>query len=155
MTAETFRIYSAPFTAGPPNGCVPREELVEETEIEIAEGGRVNGRSRWCKPDGTDPSPCFSGFSAGPSYAHGYRKTRDEAAALGRPDLDTLGFEWECYESRKFGSEWHRVAVYNRSGVTPHAVAAWLRAQAALPSAEREVAWSWSGGRLTLAVRAA
>lgn len=69
---RSFRILSAPFSAGPPNGCVPRETVREETEIELFTADwygtlkeYVHGRKRWTDADGKNPGPWFGGFSDG------------------------------------------------------------------------------------------
>lgn len=68
----SFDILSAPFTAGPPNGCVPRETVREMTHIEIYRANYygidkeyVRGHKRWTDADGSNAGPAFGGFSDG------------------------------------------------------------------------------------------
>lgn len=145
-TLETWTIYSAPFTAGPPNGSVPREELVEETElrrVRVTRGEEVfethHGQHRWCEVDGTPGGPWFGGFADGDPERLAKWKAQVDPVEVSRPNLEALGFTWESYTSWHFGPVIKRVRVMVRPGLCPQALAVYLRCQARLPKIHRSM----------------
>lgn len=162
-TVSKFTLYSAPCTAGPPNGCLPREEEVIATDVEIYEAdyyGKgpkkyASGSSRVCNVDGTGERPNYGGWSEGNLVEIAkLEAARDEYAALAAEPLTPetlrgLGFELYGYESRAVGATYSRSGVLRRMAVyslatrvTPHRVAVALQVAAKmLPTNRRVVMW--------------